>query len=125
MKKYLLICLSVIMTMFIAFAAFAQDLPPVTVTPVLSVIQMVISFVSTSFPKAGPIIQFSLELIASLATFFTLLTVFVSGVLHIPMVIARYSGAVNLADKLQKIHDKIVPYLKYASIFNAPKSLKK
>lgn len=108
--------------MCFAFAAFAQDVtPPVVVTPVLSVIQMVISFVSTSFPKAAPIIQFSLELIASLATFFTLLTVFVSGVLHIPLVIARYTGAADAAEKIQKLHDKIVPYLKYASIFNAPK----
>lgn len=89
--------------------------------PVLAVIGQVIGFLQVYFPKAGPIIQLVMEIIASIGTFFTLATVFVIGTLKIPYVMAKWSGAHDLADKIQKLSDKITPYLKYFSIFNSPK----
>lgn len=89
--------------------------------PVLVVVKYAIEIVNKVFPKAGPVIQLVLELIASLATFFTLLTVFVSGCLRLPIVLARVAGASEKADKIQAFHDKWIYWLKKLSMFNAPK----
>lgn len=95
------------------------------VEPVLIVVKYAVEAINKLFPKAGPTIQLILEVIASIGTLFTLLTVFAVGLLKIPLVIARVGKAHELADKIQAFHDKWIPILKKLSIFNAPPTAKK
>jgi hypothetical protein len=94
------------------------------VDPVFTVVGYVIEGLYKVFPKYAPVIQFCLELLASIATFFTLLVAFVSGVLKIPLVVSRWVGATAFEAKVQKIYEKCLPFLnklKKLSMFNATK----
>lgn len=93
---------------------------PAEVSPVLPLVGMAIKFLNNAFPKSGPVIQMVLEVVSSIAVLFTLLVVFVSGVLRVPIVASRMKGSHKLADKIQAFHDKVIPWLKKLSIFNAP-----
>lgn len=110
-----------------AYAVEVETLAAIEVTavediePQLEVVKSVLTFLVTAFPKAGPIIQGTVEVVGGLATLFTLLSVFLIGLLKIPVLVARFSGANELADKIQKLSDKISPYFKYLSIFNVQK----
>lgn len=90
------------------------------IEPVLVVVKYAIEALNKLFPKQAKNIQLVLEIIASIATFFTALTMFAITILKIPLVVARVSKANELADKIQKFYDKWIPILKKASIFNAP-----
>lgn len=91
------------------------------VKPELEVISTAITMVKTYFPKAGPVIQLVTEVLFGISTLFTLLTAFLIGVLKIPVIAARIAGANEMADKIQKFADKIIPFFKYLSIFNSVK----
>ena len=105
----------------VAVADQAATLPEEEIKPVLDILAGAIKYINMLFPKAGPVIQGTLEAIAGLTTLFTLLSVFLIGFLKIPIVLARVGRAHELAEKIQAFSDKITPYFKYLSIFNVQK----
>ena len=99
-----------------------------------SAIQSIIVWVAT-IPKIGPVIVTAFKYLVTIAGVFTALSIAVSGilltlsgVLKVPQVIALWSGSLETAEKFEKwsiavkkFNDKIQPYLKYLSTFNAIK----
>ncbi len=71
----------------------------------------------------GPAILFIIKWAGLVAGVMTVLSIFVQGLLGIPEVIARFSGAPVLADKIKSISDKVLPWVKYLSNFNVQKKL--
>lgn len=96
----------------------------VDVDPVFSVLKFVVEGLYKVFAKQAPVIQLVLEIMSSIAMFCTLLVAFLVGILKIPLVISKYTGATVAAEKIQKFYDKCLPYLnklKKLSMFNATK----
>lgn len=91
------------------------------VKPYFQIVNSILSWTVQTYPKVGPMLQGAVEVIGGLGALFTLLSVFVQGVLVIPVVIARFAGAHALADKVKAFSDKWVPKLKYLSLFNVSK----
>lgn len=117
MKK-LTVFLTVLILATMSFCAFAQDLPAEALPPewlggVLVWLQ--------SVPKVGPIIVQILKWTSVIVTVFTALSVAAQAILKIPEIGLRIAGASELADKIKKVSDKILPWLKYLSAFNVQK----
>lgn len=91
------------------------------VKPYFEIVKQVIEVLNKNFPKVGPIIQAATEIIGGLASIFTLLSVFLIGVLKIPAVVARYAGAHEKAAWLEGINDKVQYWTQKLSIFNVQK----
>lgn len=72
-------------------------------------------------PKVGPILAQIFEVVAIVGAVFTYLTVAAIAILSVPELAARWAGAHGLADKIKKVSDVVVPWLKYFSIFNRQK----
>nr|AMP48114.1 hypothetical protein [uncultured bacterium]AMP48138.1 hypothetical protein [uncultured bacterium] len=106
------------MLMMIATLAFGQDVPVEAMPP--EWIGPIIIWLK-SIPTVGPVLVEVLKWISVLATVFTVLATAVSAVLKIPEIAARLSGAEKLADSIKKIHDKVMPWLKYLSVYNQQK----
>ena len=119
MRNVLNTVILMLLVFTLSFSAFAQNV--FDADPALGLLQYALAFLHSTFPKAAPVIQLVFEILGSVAAFFTLLTVFVSGVLKLPLVVARFKGAHELEAKIKKLHDKIVPFLMKLSIFNAQK----
>lgn len=91
------------------------------VKPYFDVVNSALALLNKHFPNVGPAIQAFTEIIGGLASFFTLLVGFLLAVIKIPAVVARFSGAHEFAEKIEKIGEKVIYYAKLASIFNAQK----
>jgi hypothetical protein len=117
MKKLVLILVLMVLSM----SAFGQEVAEAPVEPAFEFVKQLIQFLLTTFPKAGPIVQGFSEIVGGVAALFTLLAVFVAGVLKIPYILAHWAKAPELAEKIQKFSDKITPYFKFLSIFNVQK----
>ncbi len=98
------------------FALADQTSPPNLLPPDLIV--TIIQFLQT-IPKVGPVIVLILKAIAIIAPVMTALSVMVQGVLAVPQIAARFSGATALADKIKYFSAKIIYWLSYLSIRNA------
>lgn len=91
------------------------------VEPYFTVVKDVLAILTKQFPKVGPLIQAATEIIGGLASFFTLLSVFLIGALKIPAIVARYAGAGEMADKISGFNDKLQYWIQKLSIFNVQK----
>lgn len=109
-----MLMLSAILVPSLAFAVEGQDLlPPETVVILLQFLE--------HLPYVGPVIVMILKWIAIIAPIMTAISFIVQGVLVIPELVARYSGAPALAEKIKYYSDKVNYWLKYLSIRNAKK----
>lgn len=117
-KRFFLIAVTVMMSFSVV--AFSQD----SAIPQPELLSSLLNFLVT-IPKFGPAISIAVYWIGAISALFTALTVFVLTVLKIPQVALRFKGAHDLADKIEVFSQKIGYYLKYLSIFNAQKEVKK
>lgn len=105
--------------LFLPLLAFAdQPVPDVFVPPVW--LSTIILFVQ-GLPVVGPIIIEVCKWLGVLTTVATLLSAMIQTMLTIPQILAVWAGAQGLADKIKKISDLILPWLKYLSMFNVQK----
>lgn len=103
----------------LGFSALAQDASAVvTPPPGLDWLGNLVEWLST-IPKVGPILTMVLKYVGAAAAVFTALSLSASAILKVPELVARWSGANSLADKIEVIHAKVKPWLDYLSIFNA------
>lgn len=114
--------LSLIFCMMIfSLCAFAQDVLPVeSVTQVPAWLSDVLVWMAT-IPKVGPIFVEVVKWLGVVASVFTALSICIQAILAIPMIMAKWAGAHEFAEKVKKLNDKIQPYLKYLSVFNVQK----
>jgi predicted protein tyrosine phosphatase len=101
----------------VSFGAFAQDGTPIEPPAWL---ESVLVFIQ-SVPKVGPVVVEIFKWIGVVASVFTALSVAVSVILKVPEIAARWAGAGALAEKIEKLNEKVQPWLKYLSIFNVKK----
>lgn len=80
----------------------------------------VLQFVS-SLPYAGPVIVALIKWAGLVAGIMTALSVFAQAVLAVPELVARWAGANEAAEKIRKISDVVLPWLKWLSVFNVQK----
>lgn len=74
-----------------------------------------------SIPKVGPVLTSVLSWVGLIASVFTALSVCATTILKIPQLVAVYSGADDMAKKIDEISKKVKFYLDYMSVFNAKK----
>lgn len=91
------------------------------VEPYFTIVKDVLAILTKQFPNVGPIIQAATEIIGGLASFFTLLSVFLVAALQIPAIVARYAGAHEMAEKISGINSKLQYWTQKLSIFNVQK----
>lgn len=72
-------------------------------------------------PYAGPVLIQIFKWSGVLAVVMTTLSVAVITLLKIPEVAARWAGAASVADKIEAFGKKVIPWLKYLSMFNVQK----
>lgn len=108
-----------------AIGAFAQEVAPVLPSnpvvappPGLEWLGALLQWVTT-IPKVGPVVVNILKYVGAAAAIFTALSVAVTSVLKVPALVARWSGAAEVAAKIELFSDSLKPYLNYFSIFNA------
>lgn len=99
----------------------AEAIPDEEVKPYFEFFGSALGLLKKHFPKTATFIQASGEIIGSITTIFTLLTVFLLGLLKVPVIAARFTGAKEWEEKIQKFSDKVVYYAKVWSMFNAQK----
>lgn len=92
-------------------AVKASLLPPETLMSIILALQ--------SVPYIGPIVIWLLKAVAVVTPVMTALTICATTVLRVPQIIARFSGAHDLADSIEFWADRILYWLKMFSIFNA------
>jgi hypothetical protein len=117
--KNLFIMLMFGFAMFVGFGAFAAD-DLVAAPAGFEWLGMVIQFLG-NVPKVGPILAQVFGIVALIATVATALSVAVQSILKAPELVARFSGAKELAEKIDAIAKKVLPWLQYLSIFNVQK----
>ena len=122
MKKFLLF-LVVIAASFAMVPAFAQEAS----VPSPDLIALIFAYVS-AIPVAGPYLAIAGKAVMIIAGVMTALSLFVEGLMQSLAFLANVaslapylSGLKKFADALKKFNAFVQPYLKYASIFNAPK----
>jgi hypothetical protein len=109
-----------VMAMLFSTGGFAQEVVAQPSFQLPSWTNQVLAFL-TSIPKVGPILEVAFVWIGSIAALFTALAVFARSVLAIPLVMAKFAGAQELAEKIEAISKKVNYYLDQLSIFNAKK----
>lgn len=117
--KTFLFCL-----MLIPMMVFAQEVPASEAPDPIALFIQHALVVLQAIPGVGKYASMAFEVIAALGAVFTFLSVAVVGILKVPYIVAKISGAEDLASKIQKFIDKVSPYLKYFSIFNVQKPKK-
>lgn len=115
----LLKLITIMILMMIASIAFGQEVPPEQLPP--EWVGAILLWLK-SIPTVGPYIVIALKWIATIGTVFTVLATAASTILKLPEIIARVSGAEALADKIKAFHDKVMPWLRYLSIYNQQKA---
>ena len=113
MNKKALIVLAAVALPTLAYAA---DAP----IPGLELIGVLVQYLS-SLPGVGPILGKLFEIVALVGAVMTYLSVAAIGLLKLPELAARFAGLQGMADKLQAISDKVLPWLKWLSLFNVQK----
>jgi hypothetical protein len=109
---------AIISTVFFT-TAFAYAQTPAPVEPPVWLGDL-LTFIA-SIPSVGPIVVEVFKWLGVVASVFTALSVAVSVIVKIPELAARFAGLPEIAEKLNKINEKVQPYLKYLSIFNVQK----
>jgi hypothetical protein len=107
----------------LSVSAFAQDQVPAEALPPEWIGGILIWL--KSIPTVGPILVEVLKWVSVLATVFTVIATTASTLLKIPEIAARISGAEKLADGIKAFHDKVMPWLKYLSVYNVQAAKKK
>lgn len=115
MKLFLLLIMSLLLCLA-AFPAMAQD--AAQVAPVW--LGGVVAFLM-GIPSVGPILVKILSVIGIVCAFFTALSTFLQAVLIIPEIGLKIAGAKGLSEKIKSFSDKVLPILKYLSIYNVQK----
>lgn len=100
----------------ISFAADAASAPAgfEFITPIMSFIM--------GIPTVGPVVLKILGYMGFVSAFLTALSVFLQALLVIPEVALRFAQAPAWADKVKALSDKVLPWVKYLSMFNVQKS---
>jgi hypothetical protein len=129
MKKFLAL-LSLIAVLGIAFSVsvFADGGPDYSAAAAAaglpswlpSVMQTGLSFLS-AFPKIQAVLMTVLCVVGVVAAAFTALATAAQAILAIPEIAARFAGAHALADKIKGLADRLVPKLKFLSMYNVQK----
>lgn len=113
---------SFVSLIFVVFCVVLSQQVLAQVAPVegLDWLTSVINFVS-EMPYIGPVLVviFKVASVASIAL--TALAAFLEVILTIPELVAKFSGATEFAAKVNKIKNKILPWIKYISMFNVQK----
>lgn len=107
-----------LLALFVTVFVFAADGVPADAPPAW--LEGVINFVR-ALPYVGPVVVEILKWMGVISAVMTAISVCTITVLKIPQVIAKWAGASKLADQIQAISDKVLPYLKYLSMFNVQK----
>ena len=102
----------------VAFAQEAAEAVQV-IQPDLPWLKEVLAFLQ-AIPVVGPYIKIIAEVMASIAVFMTALAAFMKSVLSISY-IAAMKFAPGLADSIKSFEEKVLPWIKYASMMNADK----
>ncbi len=115
MKKIFGLMLFILVSIF-AVSVFAQVPGPVVPPDWLNFVLGLIS----KIPYVGGVIAFIVKWTGLVAGIMTALSVMVQAILGLPEIVARWSGATAIADKVKSISDAVLPWLKWLSIFNVP-----
>lgn len=113
LKRFALICFLVSLPAL----AFADAVAP---PPGFEWLAFVLQFLN-SIPFVGAILAKVFPILATVGVVMTYVALTVEGFLKLPEVIARFAGAPALADKIKAIADKVLPWLQWFSMLNAPK----
>lgn len=99
--------------------AFAVD-PAVAADPAspIPAYLTMLADVVTSIPVVGPVVLRVFEYAAIVGSIFTALATFALAVSKSVVGIARLAKLVELAAKLQALHDKVWPWIAYLSMYN-------
>lgn len=117
-KKFWLLIITVLIMSFSVLASDTQSASAIAISPELINSLMLFLY---SIPKVGPLLTTILSWIGLIASVFTALSVCATTILKIPQLMAIYSGADDLAKKIDEISKKVKFYLDYLSVFNAKK----
>lgn len=131
MKKFFLtLCVvSVFCFPLLAIAQTASDplAAPAWLLTVISVITnppewlVGLPVVGKFVPKVLSVILTVFKWTGFVGAVMTALSVCVQSILKLPEIAARWAGAAAVADKIASVSQKIMPWLKYFSIFNVQK----
>lgn len=72
-------------------------------------------------PAVGKYLAIAFQVAAVTSASLTALVVFLETILKIPEVAARWAGAEDLADKIEEFKNKVLPWIKYFSMYNVQK----
>lgn len=117
-KKFWLLIITILVMSFSVLASEPQKVSAVTISPELINSLMLFLY---SIPKVGPVLTSILSWVGLIASVFTAMSVCATTILKIPQLVALYSGADELAKKIDEISKKVKYYLDYLSVFNAKK----
>lgn len=108
--------LIILLVCFFSLGAIAQDVPIKGFEWLSSVILMI-----KSVPALGKYLAYVFEFAAIASASLTALAVFLKSILTVPQLIAKWSGAEDLAVKIKEFEEKILPWVEYFSMFNVKK----
>ena len=121
MKKHFSILFAFVLAcMFILIPSALADDMAIVAPAGFEWIGPIINFI-LAIPKVGPILGTVFQVVSAVAGVMTFVSVAVVGILGIPEIAARFAGAPDLANKIKAFSDKVLPFLKYFSIFNVQK----
>jgi len=103
-------------SLLLPMMAFAQDAP----TAGFEWVDSVLAFLSLT-PVVGPYVVGFAKAMAVLSVSLTALAVFLEALLSAPEIAARLGNAQELADKIKRFKEKILPWVKKLSMFNVQK----
>lgn len=106
----------------LAFGADAvSPIPPVPGMDWLTAAVQTVLGIVNAIPGVGPVITAVFMVAGLVSGVMTALSICVQAVLAVPEIAARWKGAHAFADKVKALSDKILPWLRYLSMFNVPK----
>lgn len=112
-----MIFLSILISVFLySGSVFAQSAP----IEGFEWLNSVIIFLQ-GIPSIGEYLAIFFQVMAVLSTGLTALAVFLETLLSVPEIIARISNSDAIAAKIKSFKEKILPWIKYFSMFNVQK----
>lgn len=115
------------MLLIVSMSTFAQAVATNTVAPVASPDQMpgwltMVLGILSSLPVVGPALLFVLKWMGVLCVALTCLSALLKGLSSSLKGVAKLAGFLSVVDKIQSIEDKVLPWVKYLSMFNVQKA---
>ncbi len=111
-----LIMLTITIALTFCFSAFAQEIPAEGFEWLPGVISML-----QSFPVVGKILAVVFEVLAVASVVLTGLAAFLKTILGISQLAAKWAGAEKASESIKKFEEKILPWIKYFSMYNVQK----